>query len=172
MPRCLVPRVCIHPSLSVHLEGLIGGWVSRSIDEIKQHAEGGRGRGRWRKNKTKTTVTYVSGPSGFAVRPIGCAPRSLISCWGRADGRLSSCTALAPDEQRIVSYPSTFDGWSKNSHGSTLFSDRKEGDLYDPRNVFETHRAEFDAPPQLDPVEIEVPIGPQREIDFVVYERL
>jgi hypothetical protein len=125
-----------------------------------------------RKNKIKITVTYVSGPSGSAVRPTGCVPRSLISCWGPADGTLSSCTALAPDEQRIVSYPSTFDGWSKNSHGSTLFSDRKERDLYDPRNVFETYRAEFDAPPQLDPVEIEVAIGVQRKIDLVLYERL
>jgi len=38
--------------------------------------------------------------------------------------------------------------------------------------VVETYRAEFDAPPQLDPVKIEVAIGLQREIDLVVYKRL
>lgn len=41
-----------------------------------------------------------------------------------------------------------------------------------PRNVFETYRAEFDAPPQLDPVKIEVAIGLQREVDLVVYNCL
>lgn len=35
-----------------------------------------------------------------------------------------------------------------------------------------TYPAELNAPPQLDAVEIEVAVGPQWEIDHVVYGRL
>ena len=54
-----------------------------------------------------------------------------------------------------------------------LYSATERREIYTtPRKVFETYRAEFDAPPQLDPVEIKVAIGLQGEIDLVVYERL
>jgi hypothetical protein len=60
----------------------------------------------------------------------------------------------------------------QNSYGSNFIQRQREAVINNTKNVFETYRAEVYAPPQLDAVEIEVTIGSQREIDFVVYDRL
>ena len=50
--------------------------------------------------------------------------------------------------------------------------DRKENLNGHEKRARNTYPAELNAPPQLDAVEIEVAVGPQWEIDHVVYDRL
>jgi hypothetical protein len=119
-------------------------------------------------NKRKEgRVTYTGGRFGPVVQLTGCGRLFLRWCWGRAGGTLSSCTALAPDHG--TSMRLSFGHGQKRSkilYGSNFIQRRTR------KRVSETYRAEFYAPPQLDAVEIEVAIGPQREVDLVIDDRL
>jgi hypothetical protein len=81
---------------------------------------------------------------------------------------------LAPDEWR-ASQPGTLTGFvyrhvKKETYQGQIFVQRRRKRERPERNESETYRAEVDAPPQLDAVEIEVAIAPQRKIDLVVYD--
>ena len=120
-------------------------------------------------------VTYIGGRFGSGVQLSGCGRLFLRWCWGRAGGRLSSCTVLAPDPaaHRRVDYFGHVKKGCKFFVWVKLYvrdRERERENLNDKSS--ETYRAKIYAPPQLDAVEIEVAIGPQRKVDLVIYDGL